>query len=143
MKSGLKPGVTLAEYAPRICATGSQRSWTPRMRMIDSAMRKSGTESTNEPTDDTRWSKIELRQYAARSPSAVPMENESSRPPPTMKSVHGSTERMIDITVVPEDRNEFPRSPRMTFAMNEMYCSWKGASRSIEKRFEATARALS
>ena len=66
----------------------------------------------------------------------MPTVNESSSAVPTAKSVHGSTDRMIDMTGVPVDRNELPRSPLMASLMKRMYCSWNGASRSIEKRLK-------
>ena len=93
-----------------------------------------------DPPVDTKWSRSESRRYAAMSPRPIPTTKLSSSPVPTENSVHGSTERMIDVTPVPDERNELPRSKCSRFQMNERYCSWIGALRLIAKRLDAIAR---
>jgi hypothetical protein len=66
-----------------------------------------------------------------------------SRPVPTENNVHGRTARMIDVTLVPDERNELPRSRRSRLPRYEKYCSWSGAFRSIAKSPEAIAFASS
>jgi len=50
---------------------------------------------------------------------------------------------MIEVTPVPDERNELPRSRCRRFQMNERYCSYSGALRLIAKRPEAIAFASS
>src|SRR5207253_10908291 len=94
-----------------------------------------------EPPVETAWSRRLLRRYAAIRPSPIPTTNESRRPVPTANRVHGRTERMIDITDVPLERNELPRLPCTRLPRYWKYGLWIGALRLMSKRRDADAAA--
>ncbi|MFN8561228.1 MAG: hypothetical protein U0703_06295 [Anaerolineae bacterium] len=67
------------------------------------------------------------RQYAIATPSSTPSVKLISSAVPTLNSVQGRKRRICEMTVVPGDVIDSPRSPCSRLSMYEPYCCTSGA----------------